>query len=120
MLMPDLVPDDQFALLVDGRLLLTKLGIFLTQIPRQYCLEEVVDGGESFFNLLDAIKAIIKISRNLLKNPNYNIFYFSGNRSLVVVICLTTGMHDVNQVIFKFILASHSVSETLQLSNWPL
>jgi hypothetical protein len=101
--MPDLVPDDQFALLVDGRLLLTKLGIFLTQIPHQYCLEEVLDGGESFFNLLDAIKAIIRISINLLKNPNYNIFYFSGNRSLVVVICLTTGMHEANQVIFSYL-----------------
>ena len=52
MLMPDLVPDDQFALLVDGRLLLTKLDLFLTSAPRQYCLEEVVEGGEQFLFII--------------------------------------------------------------------
>ena len=46
MLMPELNPDDQFALLLDGRLYLSHLGIFLASNPRQYCIEEVLDGGQ--------------------------------------------------------------------------
>ena len=47
MLMPDLNPEDQFSLLLDGRLYLSHLEIFLASNPRQYCIEEVNDGGGS-------------------------------------------------------------------------
>ena len=53
--MPDLMPEDQFKILVDGRLYLSTLGISLTSIPRQYCIEDVVNNGEiicRFFNII--------------------------------------------------------------------
>ena len=49
MLMPDLMPEDQFKILVDGRLYLSTLGISLTSIPRQYCIEDVVNNGERIY-----------------------------------------------------------------------
>ena len=52
MLMPDLNPEDQFALLQDGRLYLKELGIFLASNPRQYCIEEVLDAGLSGSQIL--------------------------------------------------------------------
>ena len=48
MLNPDLMPEDQFALLIDGRLYLTSTQMFLTSRPKQYCLEEVLVGGGSY------------------------------------------------------------------------
>ena len=47
--MPDLMPEDQFKILVDGRLYLSTLGISLTSIPRQYCIEDVVNNGERIY-----------------------------------------------------------------------
>jgi hypothetical protein len=46
MLMPDLMPEDQFKILVDGRLYLSTLDLFLTSQPRQYCVEDVLTNGE--------------------------------------------------------------------------
>jgi hypothetical protein len=46
MLMPEVVAEDEFRLLRDGRLHLTNLDIVLTATPKQYCIEEVLDGGE--------------------------------------------------------------------------
>lgn len=44
--MPNLIPEDKYLLIPDGRLHLQNLDIYLTSMPKQYCVEKVDRNGE--------------------------------------------------------------------------
>jgi len=48
--MPSVIPEDIFLLVADGRLYLQNLDIYLTSVPKQYCIEQVEKDGKKVIN----------------------------------------------------------------------